>query len=109
MESILCPDSEHPRPRAFVQDGHFVPNLTIGHPVVASLRQHTQAFLDCHLMVSNPGQWVEKFAKAGADMYTFHLEALAGPSPKGEAPEVRQTITMYKNVLLMYNCMAERL
>lgn len=42
-----------------VQDGHFVPNLTLGAPVVASLRQHTSAFLDCHLMVSNPRQWVQ--------------------------------------------------
>lgn len=40
-------------------DGHFVPNLTIGAPVVASLRKHTNAYLDCHLMVSNPAQWVQ--------------------------------------------------
>ena len=42
-----------------VMDGHFVPNLTIGHPVVASLRKHTDAFLDCHLMVAHPRQWVK--------------------------------------------------
>ncbi len=42
-----------------LQDGHFVPNLTIGAPVVASLRKHTQAFLDVHLMVSNPKQWIQ--------------------------------------------------
>ncbi|KAJ9531747.1 hypothetical protein QJQ45_021892 [Haematococcus lacustris] len=59
-----------------VQDGHFVPNLTIGAPVVASLRKHTSAFLDCHLMVAHPVQWVQDFAKAGADMFTFHLEAV---------------------------------
>jgi ribulose-phosphate 3-epimerase len=59
-----------------VMDGHFVPNLTIGAPVVKSLRKNIQnAFLDCHLMVSNPRQWVKDFAAAGADMYTFHLEA----------------------------------
>ncbi|KAG2489747.1 hypothetical protein HYH03_011854 [Edaphochlamys debaryana] len=62
-----------------VMDGHFVPNLTLGAPIVASLRRHTAAFLDCHLMVTNPEQWVAEFAKAGADMYTFHLEAAAGP------------------------------
>jgi len=63
-----------------VMDGSFVPNLTIGAPVVKSLRKCTDAFLDCHLMVSNPRQWVQDFAAAGADMYTFHLEA-AQPDP----------------------------
>ena len=55
-------------------DGHFVPNLTIGPPVVKSLRKHTSMFLDCHLMVSNPGQWVSELAQAGADGVTFHIE-----------------------------------
>ncbi|KAF6266665.1 Ribulose-phosphate 3-epimerase-like protein [Scenedesmus sp. NREL 46B-D3] len=60
-----------------VMDGHFVPNLTIGAPVVQSLRKHSTAFFDCHLMVTNPQQWIKDFAKAGADMFTFHLEAVA--------------------------------
>lgn len=55
-------------------DGHFVPNLTIGPTVVKSLRKHTDMFLDCHLMVTDPGQWVEELAAAGADGVTFHLE-----------------------------------
>lgn len=55
-------------------DGHFVPNLTIGPPVVKSLRKHTDMFLDCHLMVSNPGQWIDDLAAAGASGVTFHLE-----------------------------------
>eukprot|EP01104_Vermistella_antarctica_P016181 TRINITY_DN5477_c0_g1_i1.p1 TRINITY_DN5477_c0_g1~~TRINITY_DN5477_c0_g1_i1.p1 ORF type:complete len:230 (+),score=53.56 TRINITY_DN5477_c0_g1_i1:107-796(+) len=59
-----------------VMDGHFVPNLTLGAPIVSSLRKHTAAYLDCHLMVSNPGQWVDDFAKAGASGYTFHIEAV---------------------------------
>ncbi|CAM6112905.1 unnamed protein product [Calypogeia fissa] len=54
---------------------HFVPNLTIGEPVIKSLRKHTNAFLDCHLMVTNPADYVEPFAKAGASSFTFHLEA----------------------------------
>ena len=57
------------------QDGHFVPNLSIGAPVVKSLRKHTDAFLDCHCMVSKPEQWVDDFAAAGANQYTFHIEA----------------------------------
>jgi ribulose-phosphate 3-epimerase len=57
-------------------DGHFVPNISIGSVVVASLRPHLpSAFLDCHLMVSHPEEWVSDFAKAGASQYTFHVEA----------------------------------
>jgi ribulose-phosphate 3-epimerase len=55
-------------------DGHYVPNLTIGPPVVASLRKRTDLFLDCHLMVDNPGVHVEAFADAGADGCTIHVE-----------------------------------
>eukprot|EP01089_Gocevia_fonbrunei_P000959 TRINITY_DN1091_c0_g1_i1.p1 TRINITY_DN1091_c0_g1~~TRINITY_DN1091_c0_g1_i1.p1 ORF type:complete len:221 (+),score=66.71 TRINITY_DN1091_c0_g1_i1:346-1008(+) len=63
-----------------VMDGHFVPNITLGAPIIQSLRKHTDMCLDCHLMVSNPEQWVEDFAKAGADNYTFHIEATSDPS-----------------------------
>jgi len=61
-------------------DGHYVPNLTIGPPVVAALRPHTDRFLDCHLMVDNPGRLVPAFADAGADGLTIHVE-LGDPRP----------------------------
>jgi ribulose-phosphate 3-epimerase len=57
-----------------VMDGHFVPNLTIGPPVVASLRRHTDLYLDCHLMMTNPGDYLEAFKKAGANGCTVHVE-----------------------------------
>src|SRR6266699_3862455 len=57
-----------------VMDGHFVPNLTIGPPVVRSLRKRTDLFLDCHLMVDNPGVLLAAFADAGADGCTIHIE-----------------------------------
>src|SRR5262249_45255579 len=52
----------------------FVPNLTIGPPVVASLRKHTALFLDCHLMVTEPGELIPEFARAGADRCIVHIE-----------------------------------
>jgi ribulose-phosphate 3-epimerase len=63
-----------------VMDGHFVPNLTIGPPVVKSLRKRTDLHLDCHLMVDNPGDLLEDFADAGADGCTIHIE-LGDPRP----------------------------
>jgi ribulose-phosphate 3-epimerase len=63
-----------------VMDGHFVPNLTIGPPVVKSLRKRTDLFLDCHLMVDNPGDLLVDFADAGADGCTVHIE-LGDPRP----------------------------
>ena len=58
-----------------VMDGHFVPNITIGVPVVKSIRKITNLPLDVHLMIENPEKYVEAFAKAGADIITFHVEA----------------------------------
>jgi len=58
-----------------VMDGHFVPNITIGAVVVKSIRKETDLPLDVHLMIENPGNYIEDFAKAGADYLTVHLEA----------------------------------
>ncbi len=57
-----------------VMDGHFVPNLTIGPPVVKSLRGHTPMYLDCHLMITNPEKYLEAFKKAGASGCSVHVE-----------------------------------
>lgn len=58
-----------------VMDGHFVPNISIGPPVVKSIRKATDMFLDCHLMISNPSDYIESFAKSGADLISFHIES----------------------------------
>tara|TARA_X000000368_G_scaffold389431_1_gene351814 strand:+ start:181 stop:858 length:678 start_codon:yes stop_codon:yes gene_type:complete len=62
-----------------VMDNQFVPNLTIGPPVVRSLRPKTKKFLDVHMMVIDPEELVEPFARAGADNITFHIEATEDP------------------------------
>jgi ribulose-phosphate 3-epimerase len=59
-----------------VMDGHFVPNVTIGPPVVAALRKATSLPLDCHLMMTHPDSFLEDFARAGADIITVHAEAV---------------------------------
>ena len=63
-----------------IMDGHFVPNLSMGPPVVAKIRPHSDLFFDVHLMISDPVKYAEPFVKAGADGITFHLEAVADPA-----------------------------
>jgi ribulose-phosphate 3-epimerase len=58
-----------------VMDGHFVPNLTIGPPVIESIRKRTRLPLDVHLMIDEPDRWVETYVRAGADLLTVHVEA----------------------------------
>lgn len=58
-----------------VMDGHFVPNITFGAPVMKTFRRHSEKFFDVHLMISDPLFYVEDFAKAGADGITFHVES----------------------------------
>ena len=62
-----------------VMDGHFVPNITIGVPVVKSIKKITNIPLDVHLMIENPEKYIEPFANAGADILTFHYEAVQNP------------------------------
>lgn len=58
-----------------LMDGQFVPNISFGADVVASMRKHSQLFFDCHLMVVNPERYIEALAQAGADMMTIHTES----------------------------------
>jgi ribulose-phosphate 3-epimerase len=64
-----------------VMDGHFVPNLTMGPMILASIRSLTKLPIEVHLMVDNPGKFAEAFARAGADRLIFHLEVLPDPRP----------------------------
>ena len=103
-----------------VMDGHFVPNITIGAPVVKSLRKITNAMLDVHLMISEPQKYVKDFIAAGSDIITFHLEAqkdltldiikeiksadiMAGLSIKPKTPidEIKKFIPYLDLVLIM--------
>lgn len=72
-----------------VMDGHFVPNLTIGPPVVASLRKVTKLPLDVHLMIEKPERFLEAFAEAGADILTVHVET---------CPHLHRTLQMIKKI-----------
>ena len=70
-----------------VMDGHFVPNLTLGLPVVESLLAATDIPLDCHLMITDPDRWAPGYAEAGAYNVTFHAEATDNPA--GVARDIR--------------------
>ncbi len=58
-----------------VMDGHFVPNISIGPPVVKAIRKATDMFLDCHLMISEPLRYIDSFVSSGADLISFHVES----------------------------------
>lgn len=60
-----------------VMDGHFVPNITIGPVVISKIRQHSSLFFDVHLMIDEPDRYAKDFANAGADLITFHAEAIS--------------------------------
>src|ERR671917_1136106 len=71
-----------------VMDGHFVPNITVGLPVVRSLARASRLPLDTHLMISEPGRYAEQFVEAGARMVSVHIEA---------DPHLHRTLTAIKN------------
>ncbi len=64
-----------------VMDGHFVPNISFGLPIVEAVRRVTNLPLDVHLMISQPGRYLEQFRRAGADLITVHVEAVPEPQP----------------------------
>lgn len=82
-----------------VMDGQFVPNITIGVPVVQSIRKCTDMFLDVHLMIDKPARYIESFAKAGADLLSVHLEA-DGPSGIADALRAMDACGVKKAVAL---------
>ena len=103
-----------------VMDGHFVPNISIGVPVVKSIRKITSLFLDTHLMIENPIKYVDAFIDAGADLITFHYEATKEKTletiekiksrgkkvgisikPKTQADEIKNYINLVDMVLIM--------
>ena len=75
IEKVLSSDALH----VDVMDNHFVPNLTLGLPVVESIRKVTDKMLDIHLMIEQPDRWAPAYAEAGAESVTFHIEAAAAP------------------------------
>jgi ribulose-phosphate 3-epimerase len=70
-----------------IMDGHFVPNLSFGLPVVEAVRRSTKLPLDVHLMISEPGRYVKRFRDAGADLLTIHIEVV--PEPRALLSEIR--------------------
>ena len=82
-----------------VMDGMFVPNITIGIPVVKSIRKHTDMFLDVHLMIDKPARYIDGFCEAGADLLSIHLEAdhpsrIAGALRAMEANGVKKAVAL---------------
>ena len=74
-----------------VMDGHFVPNITIGVPVVKSIKKITKLPLDVHLMIENPEKYIEPFANAGADIITFHYEAVQDENISAIIDKIKQS------------------
>lgn len=87
-----------------VMDGHFVPNLTFGAPVIKAIRPFTELPFDVHLMISNPLDYIDDFAKSGADIITFHIEA---DSPIKETIEKIKSHNILAGLVIKPNTPAE--
>lgn len=72
-----------------IMDGHFVPNISFGMPVISALRRDSDLYFDCHLMTTNPDAYVEELAAAGGNLLTMHIEAV--PDPTRAAERTRRT------------------
>lgn len=90
-----------------VMDGHFVPNITIGIPVVKSLRKVTDLVLDTHLMIDNPEKYIEPFAKAGSDILTFHFEACRDISHASDIISLIQSFNIKAGISIKPNTKPE--
>jgi len=92
-----------------IMDGHFVPNITFGAPVVTKIRRHVdkpsakhgKGTFDCHMMISEPKKWVKEFQKAGCDLYCFHYEAAIN-STAAESPESTSELKTNPKDLIKY-------
>lgn len=80
MDDIKKTESEIDYLHIDVMDGHFVPNISFGIPIIRSIREQTELIFDVHLMISNPLDYLEAFALAGADIITFHVETVENPA-----------------------------
>ncbi|XDG07134.1 hypothetical protein ABKA04_006749 [Annulohypoxylon sp. FPYF3050] len=91
-----------------IMDGHFVPNITFGAPVVAKIRKHVdkpdtsygRGTFDCHMMIAEPKKWVKEFKNAGCDLYCFHYEAAF--SSAAESPEAKTDAKTSPKELIRY-------
>lgn len=87
-----------------VMDGHFVPNITFGPPLVASIRRATELFLDTHLMIRQPLALMEAFARSGADLLTLHAEALGDPGTEPGRRAIAGALERARGVLAQQGC-----
>ncbi|MBP5655574.1 MAG: ribulose-phosphate 3-epimerase [Clostridiales bacterium] len=87
MDEVKAVEGEAEYLHVDVMDGHYVDNLSFGIPIVESLRKHTDMILDVHLMITNPAKYIKRFAEAGADIITFHLECT--DDPEGLSQQIR--------------------